>query len=265
MFVNLARFQHDLNLDGRVNISLTKSSPEQKIRTGFQLEDVGLRLANGFVSHESMMLDDRTVSAVRRIDPQAQPAYTYLANSIRANGREIPYSVVTAMDLPQLTGDGEIVLNEWAARDLQVKPGELVELEYYLWDPTGRLVTKFASFRNSGTLPIEEWQRGLSPEYPGISDAPTISDWDPPFPMDLGRIRPIDEQYWNEYRATPKAFIRLAAGQKLWRSRYGGVTGIRTAIDGIAVEERVESARLDRCARCSDGSSPRFKGRNRFW
>ena len=46
--------------------------------------------------------------------------------------------------------------------------------------------------------------------------------------MNLGRIRKADEEYWNRYRATPKAFIRIAAGQKLWRSRFGAVTGMRT-------------------------------------
>ena len=230
IFVNLSRFQRDLEMDGHVNISLTKSSPEQTIRKGFQLEDVGLRVENGFVSHESMMLDDRTLKAVRSIDPESQPAFTYLANTIRANGHEIPYSVVTGMDLPPLAGDGDIVLNEWAASELAAKPGDLVELEYYLWDPTGRLVTKFASFRHSGTVPMEDWQRNLAPQYPGISDAPTISDWDPPFPMDLGRIRPADEEYWNKHRATPKAFIRLGAAQKLWRSRYGSATGVRTGM-----------------------------------
>ncbi|HYP08434.1 MAG TPA: ABC transporter permease [Bryobacteraceae bacterium] len=230
VFVNLARFQRDLEMDGRVNVALAKSNPTESVRAKFQLEDVALRLKDGFVSHESMMLDDATVAAIQRADPQAQAAFTYLANTIRRNGKEIPYSVVTAMDLPDLASDGDIVLNEWAARDLEAKPGDLIEIEYYLWDPTGRLVTKVASFRNSGTVKIEEWHRNLAPEYPGISDAPTISDWEPPFPMDLGRIRPADEEYWNQHRATPKAFVRLYAGQKLWRSRYGAVTGMRTSL-----------------------------------
>jgi predicted lysophospholipase L1 biosynthesis ABC-type transport system permease subunit len=232
VFVNLDRFQHDLEMDGRVNAALSRSSPEQSIRNNFQLEDVGLRIRNGFVEHESMMLDDTTVNAIKRVDPQAQIAFTYMANTIRKNGKEIPYSVVTAIDIPQFgKGKDTIVLNEWAARDLEAKPGELIELEYYLWDPTGRLVTKTTSLRNADrTAPIEDWQRNLAPEYPGISDALTMSDWDPPFPMELDRIRTVDEEYWNKYRATPKAYIRLAEGQELWRSRYGGATGVRTAI-----------------------------------
>ena len=73
--------------------------------------------------------------------------------------------------------------------------------------------------------PIEDWQRLLAPEYPGISDAPTISDWDPPFPMDLGRIRKVDEDYWNRYRATPKRSSRSGCRAEIvaiaLRRRYG--------------------------------------------
>ena len=34
-----------------------------------------------------------------------------------------------------------------------------------------------------------------------------MSAWAPPFPLDLGRIRPRDEAYWDEYGAAPKAFV----------------------------------------------------------
>ncbi|MGH7456413.1 MAG: ABC transporter permease, partial [bacterium] len=40
-------------------------------------------------------------------------------------------------------------------------------------------------------------------------------------------IRPKDEAYWDEFRATPKAFVSLKTGQKLWSSRFGNLTAIR--------------------------------------
>ncbi|MGH9789742.1 MAG: ABC transporter permease, partial [Candidatus Acidiferrales bacterium] len=52
-------------------------------------------------------------------------------------------------------------------------------------------------------------------------------DWDPSFPVELSRIRPRDEDYWDKYRTTPKAFLRLDDGQRLWRSRYGQLTAMR--------------------------------------
>jgi ABC-type antimicrobial peptide transport system permease subunit len=42
-------------------------------------------------------------------------------------------------------------------------------------------------------------------------------------------VRDKDEQYWDEHRTTPKAFISLAAGRKLWASRFGDTTSVRFA------------------------------------
>ena len=78
---------------------------------------------------------------------------TYLANSIEAGGKSIPYSTVTALSgapeltltggspAPALTGD-EIYLNDWAARDLGAKPGDAVEMSYYVVGPGGALETE---------------------------------------------------------------------------------------------------------------------------
>ena len=59
-----------------------------------------------------------------------------------------------------------------------------------------------------------------------------MTAWKPPFPYDNRRIRPGDanEKYWEDYRTTPKAYIALAAGQRLWGSRFGNVTSIRLAL-----------------------------------
>ena len=62
-----------------------------------------------------------------------------------------------------------------------------------------------------------------------MTDQLSIGDWDPPFPFDSGRVRDKDEQYWDEHRTTPKAFVSLAAGRKLWSSRFGNTTAVRFA------------------------------------
>ena len=75
----------------------------------------------------------------------ATPVFTYLANTIRLGGHEIPYSLVAAM--PGVTpGTRGIVLNDWAARDLGAKPGDSITLEYYVWKEEGRLATESATF-----------------------------------------------------------------------------------------------------------------------
>ena len=65
------------------------------------------------------------------------------------------------------------------------------------------------------------------PDFPGIAKAEKTENWDAGFAIDMKKIRPKDEQYWKEYRGTPKAFVTLAAGQRMWGNRFGDVTAIR--------------------------------------
>ena len=53
----------------------------------------------------------------------------------------------------------------------------------------------------------------LTPELPGVTDQESINDWDLPFEL-VEKIRPQDEDYWDEYRTTPKAFVSLATAKR---------------------------------------------------
>lgn len=190
------------------------------------------------------------------------PVLAYLANDLTIGERVVPYSLIAAIDpatLPEaererfsslVSYDGPayvaprsgargiappaMVLNDWAARDLGAAVGDRVEISYYRWLDSGRLATETSTFRVTGITPIEGLaaDRRLSPEYPGISDTDSLADWNPPFPIDLSRVRQIDEDYWDRYRATPKAFISLRAGQRLWESRWGSMTSMRVSGPG---------------------------------
>jgi len=126
-----------------------------------------------------------------------------------------------------------IVLNDWAGSDLQIKLGERVTLDYYVWLEEGKLATRSTEFRVACIIPIKgiAADRDLVPDYPGISESETLGGWDPPFPIDLKRIRPQDEDYWKKYRTTPKGFIPLEMGQALWQTRFGKLTSLRVSAD----------------------------------
>ena len=64
------------------------------------------------------------------------------------------------------------------------------------------------------------------PSFPGIQNAESTSDWDGGFPL-VYKIRPKDEEFWKQHRGTPKAFLSLAAGQKMWQNRFGSLTAVR--------------------------------------
>ena len=165
---------------------------------------------------------------------------TYLANAIESNGRQVPYSTVTALDdptglyladgrpAPPLAADA-LYLDAWTAQELAATPGDSISLAYYVVGPRHELRTEHARFRLQGIVQM----RGLAidptltPKYPGLQEEGDISAWDAPFPIDMGQIRPQDEAYWDQYGATPKAFVAAHTGQRLWGSRHGALTAIR--------------------------------------
>jgi ABC-type antimicrobial peptide transport system permease subunit len=176
---------------------------------------------------------------------------------------KIPYSTLTAIDFrtdpplgPFLTpddktieplADDEIVLNSWAADDFEkqgvkIKPGDTIRLVYF--EPenlhgTGRERT--SDFRLKAIVKLDDQQPrmsaprsaaadpNLTPELKGVTDKKSIANWHPPFEFHPERVRvrpPHDEDdlYWKKYRATPKAFVSLATGRRLWSSRFGNTT-----------------------------------------
>jgi ABC-type antimicrobial peptide transport system permease subunit len=293
VFVSLARLQTDLEQVGKVNTILLaerqsgtgKGQPNEETKIGlmrdilkdrFALEDLGIKLRaldgqRGIsLDSESAVINGSLQASALRAAAESKatalPVLSYLANSIRTDERDIPYSLVTAIDADSfaalkhsdtrnvsraaegMTADGNkldsvasagaeasqpelppVLLNEWAANDLGAKIGDVVTLDYYLWGEEGRLLTETARFQLAGVVPIEgrAADRDLVPHYPGITETESLSDWDPPFPVDLQRVRPRDEDYWHKYRTTPKAFIPLEAGQHLWQTRYGKLTSLR--------------------------------------
>jgi len=259
VFVNLKLLQQELEQPDKVNLLLVSESTSgdatasrdalnRLLRERVTLVDLGIKLRSVPVDdkqvisleNDSMSIDDSlaavAVQTANGMGLQTQPVFSYLANSISSGDRSIPYSLVTAIDEREFelnkasAGDTPpIVLNEWSAQDLGVRPGDTITLEYYLWQEGDRLETKTATFRLASVVPIKGLaaDRNLVPEYPGITSSPNLSDWDPPFPIDLDRIREKDEEYWHQYRTTPKAFLPITTGQSLWQTRFGKLTSIR--------------------------------------
>ena len=204
-----------------------------------------------------------TVAAENRIP--TLPTLTYLANTISAKGNTVPYSTVVALPVDEgeffellnrnmtenemegissvedsQTSDAvvdpqgrleslEIILNTWTATDLRVGIGDEVSLTYYRVGAGEEYITETALFRLTGILPIEgiAADRDLIPTFPGIHDTADMSEWESPFPIDYALIRSKDEAYWDDYGATPKAFIPLETGKQLWKNRFGDLTAIR--------------------------------------
>ena len=210
-------------------------------------------------------IDTAAMTAWGQYDPR--PALTYLANYIQsADGKaKIPYSTITAIDpddrfgplLAAIEGqplgklaDDQIVLNRWAAADMKSQGDDPsvdspITLTFFEPESThGTIQERSHTFRLAGVVPFAPaGQRptfandpNLTPEVAGVTDQESIDDWNPPFPYDNSRVRSSkpndqDEDYWKKYKATPKAFVSLSAGRRLWKSRFGKSTSIRIAPD----------------------------------
>jgi putative ABC transport system permease protein len=262
VFAPLRRIQRDLAVTGQVNTILVAGlGAASAPRLPLPLEDLGVRITPSppntvMVEHASGVLSDALVKAIPTVNGVNVRVFSYLANTLTKGDRRIPYSLITAagpidpmgrvavrdvadVDLPPELTPAGIALNEWAAKELSASVGDAIDVEYYRWDATTGLTTHNETFTLERILPIAGFaaDRRLVPEYPGLTEAKSLGEWDPPFPLDLSRVRHVDEEYWAKYRTTPKAFIPYERGAALWGSRYGRATSVRIVTGSTQISE----------------------------
>jgi len=162
-----------------------------------------------------------------------------------------PLSSVTGKPIQQ-PKDDQIVLNQWAAEDLRLSVGDKVTVAFFEPETTHRAQIErthdfeiadiaavttpdspFGYNRRDGVIPATYSKAptvandpDLTPVVPGVTDADSIEEWDLPFAT-ADKIRPEDDDYWDYFRTTPKAFINLATSQKIFQSRFGDTTSFR--------------------------------------
>ncbi len=233
------------------------------------------------LSSDRLVINDSLAASVRAEFPDALPVLTYLANDIRKQGQPsgVPFSMVSAIQIgdafPLTAGgqriaflaDDEIVLNRWAADDINATVGDLIDIAFFDPETThGNQVEETASFKlvaiadlTAPETPFQLKRRGgivpptwaqpptiandpdLTPTVPGVTDAQSIENWDLPF-QTADKLRAQDDDYWSDYRTTPKAFISPTRGRQLWQSRFGAVTSFR--IPAAAGDAEILSEKL---------------------
>jgi putative ABC transport system permease protein len=251
-FIDAEWLGRELARQGRANMLLARSAAggdqdDEQLQSALAAAcapaDYGLRLVanheQGYLSvqSETLVLTDTYVDAIRRTarDLGARCAATsvYLAHSIRKiGGGSIRYAVIAGLEqsLPVVPGgspeigDNGILLNTWAAADLGLKVGDEIDVAYLVASRDGvyRTETVRLSLRGVVELRGPAADPGLVPEFEGITEAETIDDWEPPFPIDLKLVTDRDEAYWDRYRATPKAFVSLKVTRLMWNGGRPG-------------------------------------------
>jgi len=227
-------------VDAEDNLTIEKAN--RALGKCWQLADADIELR--WLKHKDMFemrsrrvfIDESITAATINTSDESFGVLTYFVNELRSGDRTNPYSMVAAMSqsanagglIPDDIQDNEILINQWLAEDLNAKEGDELELTYFVLGPMRALREAKTSFRIKAILPMDSpvMDPNLMPDFPGLADAENCRDWDPGIAIDLDKIRQRDEDYWQEYRGTPKAFVTLKAGQKMWANRYGNLTAI---------------------------------------
>ena len=257
VFLPLNQMAALLELPGFANMLLVADNENHRLQATFldsslmicwQPEDIGVRFGepdpvrvvdpvrvheDAFeISTSRIFFDKSTSDAIQSTIPGCESILTYLVNSISFGAKSTPYSFVTAANesfLTQELADNQIIINDWLARDLGTGPGDSVTLSYFLMGPQRSLRKDSSRFLITSVIPMTSniSDRSLMPDFPGMSDAGNCRDWETGSPIDLKKIRGKDEEYWKKFRGTPKAFIPISTGQKLWSNRFGNHTAFR--------------------------------------
>lgn len=267
VFVNLSDLQNQLEMDGRVNALL---HPEfnvlralfENYRTladfSLQLKRVAAETKEWEISTSRVFLDDSLATKLFEFKG-ARGVLTYLVNGITSAKGGTPYSMITAVGEGK---DDEITITQWLADDQKLAIGDEITIKYFVVGLGRDLKQQEAKFKVGAILPMDHPMvtKAWTPDFPGVSDVDNCRDWEPGIPMDMKAIRDKDEDYWDEFKGTPKGFITLAAGQKLWANRFGKLTAVRLPDEGQTEEAKANVLAL-RLNLSDIGLVPRdFKG-----
>jgi ABC-type antimicrobial peptide transport system permease subunit len=246
----------------KATVELTTDAVRTALLDSWDVKDIELEIRD--IPEHSLLeirsprvfLDSAVEQAAMAVAPEGYPVLTYLANSLRVSGHSTPYSIVSAVPSsrlgewtgldPSRVGPGTIVISPWLEEDSGAEPDRSLEMTYYVMGDRRSFEEKSVFLKVAAVLPSENgpWaDPSLMPDFPGITDSDNCREWEAGFPLDLDRIRPVDEEYWDEYGGTPKAFISLEQGREIWGNRFGQITAIRipaSAVDSAELEQELK-------------------------
>jgi ABC-type antimicrobial peptide transport system permease subunit len=200
--------------------------------------DIGLRLrmvkktGEFELNSDRIFIDETIIKEIYKLLPKAAPVITYLGNRFITGTKSTPYSFVSALPsslYPGITEGNGMIINRWMAQDLCAEEGDTVQMYWYSPDSLNKSVEKNDRFIIKSVVDMKGiWSDSLlMPDFPGISGKESCSEWDAGVPIKMHEIRTKDEDYWNRFRGTPKAFISYEKGRELWGSNFGPATAIR--------------------------------------
>ncbi len=245
IFMNLSDLEQITGQSGKINRLLTSTGESYNtddihniLTSVLKPADIGITLRLSDAAQQYELVSDRIFidnSLLKEIEDAvsgAAPVLTYLGNRFVSSSGSTPYSFVSALPssvYPEITSGNDMVINRWLAEDLKASAGDTVKMFWYSPDSLNKLIERSRSFIVRKIVNIAGiWSDSLlMPAFPGISGSESCSDWDAGVPIKMDEIRRKDEDYWNRYRGTPKAFINYDEGAEIWGNNWGPATSVR--------------------------------------
>ncbi|MEN8230208.1 MAG: ABC transporter permease [Bacteroidota bacterium] len=241
VFVAQSRLRELMDFIGGVNIMLIRADDGMNtdqirsiIREQFSALDAGLNMVSsegpGFIeiTSDRVFIDDVLTEPLQNASESAVGSLTYFVNQFTSTEGTTPYSFVSTLP-DQWLRSNEIMINTWLANDLSAGVGDTIGVSYFRVGPLRELTEESTTFVVKSIVPMEGrfGDSSLMPNLPGLSDAGNCRDWDTGVPIELESIRDKDEDYWDQYGGTPKAFISISKGMEMWKNRFGSYTAFR--------------------------------------
>ena len=247
-FVNRDALQAQVALPNRINLlfasgEMADGALDEALARVWTPEDLGLAFdthPSGVVQlkSERIFIPAELAKAAQEI-PGAQGTLTYLVNGFAKGNLATPYSFAVAGAVPPEMKDDEIIINRWMADKIQAAIGDTITMTYSALLPSNKFEERSRDFKVSAIREMADLvtEKELTPVFPGLTDVDSCADWDVGMPMDEEKLNDkANEDYWDAYKQTPKAFVTLKTGQELWGNRFGDLTNVRfpAAPDTIA-------------------------------
>ena len=237
-------------LEDKLALAVTRAARDLKLQTSPVMVYLANRLTNPRLQTGDLLIralkgDKKAMTTLkdRLEDPPGYSMYSTVAGLDVLDVEGTPFGGFEFVgEKPATLSDGDVIINEWLARDLKLSVGEPIRFAFHVVGSRGELPEEDRTARVRGIVKMTgaAVDPHLTPQVKGITDVNSLADWDQPFPMSLEAVTPRDDLYWDKYRATPKMFLPLKAAQVMWPSRYGTLTSIRIgAADWPTVKEPV--------------------------
>ena len=230
VFINRQDLAEKMELDGRINLILSEDViNEEQLAACWSPELSGIHVTDSSLTSDAVFIPQDIVAKSSPFTTQLYLSY-FVNNLIHATDT-LFYSFVTAVNEWQgepLDGR-DIILSDYAAGRLHVHEGDSVSMSYFITKHLKNLDTRAQTLKVKRIVPLSSFRRDslLLANFPGLTHVDKCTDWDSDLPINMNKVQKEDEDFWHDYRQTPKAIVSYEAICSDWSNAFGNATAIR--------------------------------------